>query len=769
MGEVYRAYDDRLQRDVAVKLLPASRAGDRDARAQLLREARAAAALNHPHLCTIYEVGEASGQVYIAMELVDGQPLDRLVPSAGLGVDQVFKYGAEIVDAVAHAHDQGVLHRDLKTANIMVTTGGHVKVLDFGLAKRLARDDIPIATTAHTLASEPGRLTGTLAYMAPEQLRNQPASAASDVWALGVVLHEMCSGRRPFDGSSGFELASAILERSPHPLPDTLPAALRAVISHALNKEPAERYQNAGELRAALDAARAGALLSSATSSSPNRSFTPTRVATVTMAAIAVAVIVFISTRMGSRWPLSTSSGPRLDSIAVLPFENLSGTPDDEYFAVGLQDGVIAELARLRGLSRVIERRSTRRFAGSTQPIKQIAASLGVDAVVTGTMVRAGDRVQVTAQLIDAATERHLWSDRFEPMTRDVLGIQSSVAKAVADAIGVDLTPEEERRWARARPVDPATYEAYLRGMHLITGGATRNDRVRGLAILQEAIDRDAGNAHAYAGFALGHVMLGHGPNAEADGWPKARAAALRALTLDPNLAEAHAALAEIRAYYEWDWAGAEQSFRRANELNPNIAMSHYHYSWYLVLFSRWDEAIAEHKRAQELDPLTPQHTAHLGTLYLWQGGRNDEAIVEAKKALDFAPNAPAAWLTLSRALANKGQHAESEAAAQKAVSINPALAEFELAMLYAEQGKTDQARRLLTKLESSPPTPWSGWSLSHLSVALGDLDGAFKWLAHRPAHAFLPWIRVSPGFQSVRRDPRFAALMNEMRLPAAP
>lgn len=804
MGEVYRAHDERLQRDVAVKLLPAASAGDEDARARLLREARAAAALNHPHICTIYEVGEADGETYIAMELVDGSPLDRIIPAGGLAQSDVFNYGLQIADALAHAHEKGVLHRDLKTANIMVTTAGRVKVLDFGLAKRLTRDGRPeVTTAASTVITEPGRVTGTLAYMSPEQLRGQPGSAASDVWALGVVLYEMAAGKRPFDGTTSFEIASAILEQRPHALPDTVHSILRGMINRCLAKEPSHRYQNAGELRAAIETVRAGVEppqppslggnilpawmtfgdagatdpyrqghdaregASPAMAQAPWRLFTRWRVTAGLAALVLVASLVFaIVTWLMVKAPIDAAGARRIDSIAVLPLENLSGNAEEEYFATGMQDGLITELARLRTLNRVIERRSTRRFAATKQPVSEIAAALGVDVVLTGSVLRAGDRVQVAAQLIDAATERHLWADRFERDARDVLSIQSDVAQAVATAIGVELTAEQRRRWTTTRPVDPMTYEAYLRGMHLVDRGiSTREDRLRGLAILQEAIDRDPGNAHAYAGLALGYITLGHGPAAEADAWPKARAAALRAVTLDPNLAEAHSALAEVRMYHEWDWAGAEQSFRRANELNPNLGMNHYHYSWYHALFSRWDESIAEHKRAQEVDPLTPQHTAHLGSVYLYQG-RNDEAIVEARKATEFAPKAPAAWVVLARALANKGQRAEAESLMQKALTLSPMLAGFELGVLYAEHGRIDQARAILAKLEAEPPRPWNVWSLSQLHVALGDYDGAFKWLNYRPAHAFLPWIRVNPAFAPVRKDPRFAALMAEMRLP---
>jgi serine/threonine protein kinase/tetratricopeptide (TPR) repeat protein len=769
MGEVYRAHDARLQRDVALKLLPRAHAADDEARARLLREARAAAALNHPHICTIYDVGESDGRAYIAMELVDGRPLDHAIPDGGLAPAEVIAVGLQIADAVAHAHDMGVLHRDLKSSNIMVTPVGRVKVLDFGLAKRVTREGPPDATTAGgTLVTRPGHLAGTLAYMAPEQLRGQPASAASDVWAVGVVLHEMAAGRRPFDGRTGFEVASAILDQPPHSLPATVPTGLQAIVGRCLAKAPLQRYQTAGELVAALEAIRAGPALPAG----PRAPVTPPthrpwpRVAGWSVAALVALVLALAGARGALHWSTRATPPPRIASIAVLPLENLSGDPDEEYFATGMQDGLITELARLRALDRVIERRSTRRFAATTHTASEIAAALGVDVVMTGTVHRSGDRVQLTAQVVDAATERHLWADRFEHDLREAPSLQANIVQAVAAAIGLELTAEEQRRWATVRPVDPETYEAYLRGMHLIARGpGGRAERQRGLAILQEAIDRDPGNAHAYAGLALGYVTFGHGPLADADAWPLARAAALRAIALDPTLAEAHSALAEVRTYYEWDWPGAEQSFLRAAELNPHLAMNHYHYSWYLALFGRWEEAIAAHKRAQELDPLTPQHMAYLGALYLYQD-RFEEAIAAARRAIAVAPEAPAAWGVLAVGLAQMGQFEEAEAAIDKGASIAPAMLGFERAMFHAARGRTDEAIAEIARLEAQPPTPWSVWSLSQAHIAMGNYDEAFRWLAHRPAHAFLPWVRVHPPFRAIHADPRFVALMEEMRLP---
>jgi tetratricopeptide (TPR) repeat protein len=343
--------------------------------------------------------------------------------------------------------------------------------------------------------------------------------------------------------------------------------------------------------------------------------------------------------------------------------------------------------------------------------------------------------------------------------------VQNEIAAGVATSIGLELTPEEQRRWSTRRPIDPQTYETYLRGMHLINRGlGTREERLEGIRILHEAIERDPANAHAYAGLALGYVTLGHGPDSSPDAWSSARAAALRAVTLDPELAEAHSALAEVRMYSEWDWAGAEQAFRRANELNPNLAMNHYHYAWYHALFGRMDEALEEHRRAQALDPLTPVHTAYLGLLYSFEG-RHQEALAETRKAMAFAPNAPPSLLAHGTALFAQGAREEGIATLERLAGIAPPFKSV-LGEAYAAVGRIDEAREIARWYESQPPSGWSDWSLSQLYAQIGSLDDAFRRMSYRPAHPFLPWVRMMPAAAPLWKDPRFAALMAEMKLP---
>src|SRR5262245_34144148 len=379
MGEVYRARDLKLDRDVAIKVLPLDLADDRERRSRLLREARAVAALNHPNICTIYEVGETDGGVYLAMEMIDGRPLSARLADGALGPDDIVRYGCELAAALAHAHDRGVIHRDLKSANVMVTSEGRIKVLDFGLARRMATAVLAEVTTrAQPSLTQPGAIMGTLSYMAPEQLRAEAADARTDIWALGVMLYEMASGRCPFDGKTGFELSSAIFHTPPPPLPPSVPPALRSVTSRCLEKEPARRYQSAREVRAALE-----------TSALRISTRSTWRVAAVALLVLLLAGFAWLN-RNSVRQAAGGSSVP-IRSLAVLPLDNLSGNADEDYFVAGMHQALITDLARI-GLQKVIAKSSADTFKGTTKPLRDVGRELGVEGLVTGAVVRAGDR-----------------------------------------------------------------------------------------------------------------------------------------------------------------------------------------------------------------------------------------------------------------------------------------------------------------------------------------------------------------------------------------
>jgi len=465
------------------------------------------------------------------------------------------------------------------------------------------------------------------------------------------------------------------------------------------------------------------------------------------------------------RWRHVPVTEPEIRSLAVLPLENLSGNPEDEYFAAGMHDALIGELAQIGSL-RVISRTSAMKYKESGKSVQEIARELKVDGIVEGSAYLEGDRVQIQVRLIQAQpVENPLWAQTYEKDIRDVLVMYSEVARAVTREIQVKLTPEEESRLADARQVNPETYKAYLTGMfHL--NKSTPEGFERGLAYLQQAVENDPAEPLAHAGLALGYVTLGHGSAAQPDVFPRARVAALTALKLDETLAEAHSVLADVKLYYEWDWAGAEDAFQRAMELNPNHALTHYHYAWYLALFGRLDEAIEEHKRAQELDPLMPLHTAWLGRLYQY-AGRYEEAIDEARKSLELNPDFPVGHFVLGEVYAEKGMYEEAIAAAKKAAAVNPAW-RFALGSAYALAGRKDEARKLLAELEAEEPTQWNEATLSGLYVSLGENDKAIRQLevAYKLRAPWLPWIRVIPNLKPLRDDPRFQDLLRRMNVP---
>jgi TolB-like protein/Tfp pilus assembly protein PilF/predicted Ser/Thr protein kinase len=763
MGVVFRAHDEQLDRDVALKVLPAATLADESARARLLREARAAAALNHPNICTIHEVGEADGQAYIAMEYVKGQPLSELVASQPLPVEEVLRYGQQIAGALGHAHQQGIVHRDLKSANVVITPEGRAKVLDFGLAKRLSGEELAEATTqSQASLTQPGALVGTLPYMAPEQLRGQPADARSDVWALGVVLHEMAAGSRPFQGQTGYELSSAILSQPPGPLPARVPVELRAIIERCLVKEPAQRYQRAAEVRAALEAIATGAAERWLKWKYLAKRRWFRAAAGVASVVLLLAMLVGLNVG-GLRDRLLGPATPKIESIAVLPLANLSGDPEQDYFAAGMHEALVTDLARLRSFRKVIARASVIRYRNTDKPLRQIAQELGVEAIITGAVLREGDRVRITAQLINPATEENLWAARYERPLRGVLSLQNEIVAAIAREIQFQLTPQEQVRLASARPVNPEAYELYLKGQFYVNK-FTPEEFQRGVAYLHQAVGKDPTEPLAYAGLALAYAEGGHmlvAPPQEA--FPQARAAALKALELDDTLAEAYTALAMYVQYYSWDWPAAEQAFRRALELNPNFAQAHQHHGWYLRALGHPEEAVAELKRAKELDPLKPLFGANLAYLYS-DAGQYDQAIDEAQKVLELDPNFPVGLLALGVAYAGKGMYNEAIATHQRLAAADPAW-KLDLARTYALAGQPDETRHILAGLKDEEKDPWM---LATVYVALGDKNEAMRWLeaAYQARHQFLPYTVYGQEFAPLRDDARFRDLMRRINFP---
>ena len=759
MGEVYRARDEDLARDVAIKVLPADSLGDSTARARLLREARSAAALNHPHICTIYEVGETDGKMYIAMELIEGHSLSSAIETSPLSNAEVIRYGVQLTDAVAHAHDRGIVHRDLKSGNVMVTQEGRIKVLDFGLAKPVSSDVVTDANTEvrMTTLTQPGSVTGTPAYMAPEQLRGQPGDIRSDIWAIGVVLYEMVMGKRPFQGQTSYEMVSAIL-KEPYPaLPSKTQPQLRMVIERCLSKDPARRYSRAEEIRAALES-----------TVTPAASSWAVRIAA---AAIVLAIIGTIGFTVLKDRIAFVSNPPHIQSLAVLPLENLSGDASQEYFADGMTEALINDLGKVRGPTRIIARSSVMRYKGSKLAPADIARELKVDALMTGAVVRSGDRVRVTAALVNPTNGEEVWSGRYDRNLRDVLTLQNELTRAILVEIKGALSPEEIQRATQARAVDPAAYEDYLKGRFYYYR-FTPQDLDTARIYFERALQKDPNYAAAYIGLAdaIGTpAHMGMLPTTEI--FPKAKSLVLRGLSLEPSLAAAHDLRARLFFAWDWDWPAAEREFKRAIELNPNYPDAHCIYAQLLQSTGRLEESIAEARLALEIDPQNP--------FFQWQvaaslsgAGRNDEAMEVFKTMFAGDPNSFMAHDQSWDVLFLKGR--QDEAVRQAKASFvsygRPDVADA-ISRGYERNGYRGAMTAGAGALIAARPKSYVGAiTIARFYAHAGMPDQVFEWLQKAAVErdTRMCYVIGDPLYASIRRDGRFQTVLATVRAKAA-
>ena len=767
MGEVYRARDTRLDRHVALKVLPTATLTDPAARARLLREARLASQLNHPHICTIHEVGEADGHVYIAMELVEGQSLSARLASGPLPTEQVLRLGSQVADALAHAHAHGVAHRDLKSANVVITPEGRAKVLDFGLAKRLEEHELDEATRSQVSLTAPGTVVGTLAYMAPEQLRGETADARSDIWALGVMLYEMVSGARPFRGETGFALTSAILKEAPPPLPAAVPAEVGATVARCLEKEVGRRYQQAGEVRAALDATQAG----TAASWGAWRYRLARRRWLALPAGLLVSVctlVAFVALDVGGLRTRLAGGAARTVKLAVLPFENRTGDAEQEYFSDGMTDELISQLGRLHPAGLLVTARtSAMRYKKSSAPLDQIARELGVAYVLEGSARREAGRIRISAALIQARSQTQIWTNTFERELSGIFALQSEVAKQVANALALKLLPAEQARLANVRTIDPEAYDAYLKGVRAHRT-LTRANLETAEQYFNTALKKDPTFALAWVGMSrvwTGRQQMSIVPSSEAA--PKAKAAILKALALDEDTFEAQRALAAIMTWTDWDWPAAERAWNKMLALNPNDADALAAHSHFLIHMGRQKEALAEAKRAVELDPFN-QKVWSFQAQVLLSARRYDDAIAAGRAAQKLQPEAPVARTALLGAFFAKGMFEEAYANEMRHFSGDPEL-KGALERGYAEAGYRGAEKRLADVLATrfGKPGGTGAFHMANLYLHAGEGARALEWLerAYEARDPNMPYIR-GPQWDSVRADPRFQDLMRRVGLP---
>jgi len=777
MGEIHLAEDTRLGRKVALKLLPAEFSRDRDRLDRFQQEARAASALNHPNILTIYEIGTSAEGDFIATEFIEGETLRQHVVRAALDLDRVLDIAAQVSAGLAAAHEAGIVHRDIKPENIMIRSDGYVKILDFGLAKPVAQfaSGGDSAATMARATTSPGIVMGTVNYMSPEQARGLAVDARTDIFSLGIVLYEMVSGRRPFERSTTTDTLAAVLNHEPPPLarfsPD-VPAELQRIVTKAMAKKPQDRYQTAKDLHLDLRSLKLRLDFERELQREKSVGIVTTDAAQISESRAALRSNGEISippTASGAAQSLRRrKSRGAIDSIAVLPFDNASKDPQTEYLSDGITESIINSLSQLPKL-RVLARSTVFRHKGSPQDPLEVGRQLQVRSILSGRVLQLGETIVIKAELVDTTDGSHIWGGQYKRQFEDVLSIEEEISAEISGQLRPKLTGEEKKRASKRFTHHPEAYQCYLRG-RFHWNKRTAEDLKKGIECFQQAIAADPTYALAYSGLADAYALLAWfttmacPPN---DVMPKARAAATRALELDATLAEAHASLAMVKTLYEWDWAGAESEFRRAIELNPKYATGRQWHAILLIGSDRFPEAIEEISRALELDPLSLMINASLGWA-LYFARRFDEAVRQLQRTLDVEPLFYPAHLFLGYAYEARGEYDKAVASFAQAEKLNdtPAIRSA-LGHCHAVAGETEPALRALDRLnELSLQRYVSPESQGIISVGLGDLDRAFHYLgkAVEERSTYIPFLNADARLDPARLDPRFSGLLRRTR-----
>jgi eukaryotic-like serine/threonine-protein kinase len=732
MGEVYAARDTQLHRRVAVKILAADRAADPDARARFEREACAAAALSHPHILAIHDFGVDAGTAFVVTELLEGETLGSALARSALPWRQAVAVARALAEGLAAAHARGIVHRDLKPENVFWTADGQIKILDFGIA----RVDSPVASEESTQTAD-GAILGTVGYMSPEQVRGKTADARSDLFSLGCILYEMVTGRRAFEGSTAAESMAAILRDTPGDLVllgVSVPPPLERVIAHCLEKSPDQRFQSARDLAFDLRAVEEGSNISPAAETSHLSS--------------------------------------RIDSVAVLPFD-FSGTgPDGEFLGQGLADGLIETLLRLSDL-RVTARSLSSRYLPQEVDPREAGHALGVQSVVVGRVLERAGRLLVEAELIDAATGARLWGERLDRSSAELPATSEALARGIAERLRPKLSSDDRRRVVRKYSRDSEAYRLYLKGRFSLN--RRPRDTRKAIEFLQQAIEADPLFALAYAGLSDCYATMSSweaGLVAPREGFPRAKAAARRALDIEEDLAEGETTLAYSAVHYDWDLAAGERGFLRALELEPNYAQAHHWYSHLLVAARRFPESLVESRRALELDPVDTVINGHLAWHY-WMAREPLEAIAQSHRTLELDPGDFWSPWYLGVSYQMLGDHdravEEHRRAAERARSGPVFVAS--LAHALAGAGGLAEARSTLAELWRLRSHRYvSPYGIALIYSALGETDKAFEWLgkAVEERDGWLAYIEVEPRLDPLRPDSRFSQIRQQVGLAAS-
>lgn len=746
MGEVYLAQDSRLQRKVALKMLPDNFTRDNERVRRFQQEARAVSALNHPNILTIYEIGQIDARHFIATEFIEGDTLRQRMTRMQMKIAEVLDVATQVAGALSAAHQAGIVHRDIKPENIMLRPDGVVKVLDFGLAKLTEQkwNDLEAETLIQT---QQGIVMGTANYMSPEQARGLKVDTRSDIFSLGVVIYETLTGHVPFPGQTMTDVLASILMLEPPSLSQSaagVPDELQRIVQNALQKDKEQRYQTAGELLSDLKVLKQSLDFEL----EPERS--NLRLKTT-------------STRRLGR----SAKTKAIKSLAVLPLTNVSDDPNMEYFSDGVTESIINALSQLPNL-RVVARSTVFRYKGQESDPKEVGQQLGVRAVLTGRVRQAGDELMIAAELIDVTNDAHLWGEHYSRKLSDIFAVQEEIAKEISEKLRLKLTPAEQKRLTMRSTESAEAYQLYLKG-RFFWNKRTQEGLRQSMAYFQQAIEKDPTYAAAYAGISDCNTVfvVRHGMSSK-EGLPRAKAAAMKALEIDNALAEAHTSLAHAMLH-DWEWAEAEREFQRALELNPGDASAHSFFSEYLLAVERIDEAIEEIKKAQEIDPLS----LIINTIVAWAfyfAGQYDEAIIQCHKALEIDSSFSWAHYRLGQAYEGKEMFAESIAELEKAKELYPGNTEIlaALAHAYAASGSKTKAQEILHELqEESDRGSCSAYDIALIHSGLGDNDQAFHWLekAYQEHDGSIIHLKADPRLDGLHSDSRFTELVRRLGL----